>query len=214
MQSDPGFWDRIADKYARSSIADPAGYERTLERVRAHLRSEDVVLEFGCGTGATVIRLADCVARITATDVSPRMIEIARRRASDENCSNVRFSVAGVEEAPAETAFDAVFTFNLLHLVGDPQAAIRAANRALKPGGLFFSKTPCLKDAGLLLRMAVKPAQLIGKAPYLSFFSADELKQAILDSGFEIVETGYHGSKGRDFRPFMVARNIGAASDM
>ena len=68
------FWDRHAAKYAEKPIADPTAYEEKLARVRSLLRATDHVLEIGCGTGSTALRLAPGVAKITATDVSSGMI--------------------------------------------------------------------------------------------------------------------------------------------
>ncbi len=57
-QNDAKFWDRAAPKYAASKIADTGGYERSLERMRALLNPDFTVLELGCGTGSTALRLA------------------------------------------------------------------------------------------------------------------------------------------------------------
>ncbi len=57
--SDARFWDRISRKYAQDAIADQAGYERTLARTRERLPPDSRVLELGCGTGSTALRLAD-----------------------------------------------------------------------------------------------------------------------------------------------------------
>jgi ubiquinone/menaquinone biosynthesis C-methylase UbiE len=80
MADDARFWDRIARKYARSAIADQAGYERTLERTRALLGPGDRVLELGCGTGTTALRLAGGVQDYVATDLSAGMIAIAKEK--------------------------------------------------------------------------------------------------------------------------------------
>ena len=81
--SDERFWNRVARKYAALPIADVAGYERSLERTRSYLRPTDKVLEFGCGTGGTALKLAPSVASIVATDISGEMIAIATICASD-----------------------------------------------------------------------------------------------------------------------------------
>jgi ubiquinone/menaquinone biosynthesis C-methylase UbiE len=205
--NDARFWDRTARKYAADPIKDLEGYERTLERTRHYLRSGDTAFEFGCGTGTTALKLAPDVARIVATDISSEMIAIAREKATAEGRENVAFEVATLDAAPwPDAAFDVSLAFNVLHLVEKRDAALRGVQRLLKPGGLFISKTPCLKDMNPLVRFAVPVMQVFGKAPYVSFFSADELERGIEAAGFEIVERTRHASRGRDARPFLVAR--------
>ena len=72
------FWDKAAEKYAKSAIADPDAYEYTLGRTRTYLKPTDNVLELGCGTGSTALVLASDVAKISAVDISKGMLEIAR----------------------------------------------------------------------------------------------------------------------------------------
>lgn len=204
---DAGFWDRSARKYATDPIKDMLGYERTLDRISHWVDSSDTVLEIGCGTGSTALRLAPYVSRVIATDVSSEMIAIAREKATARTCRNVEFSVATVERAPrSDGAYDAVLAFNLLHLIADRPSALAHVHRLLRPGGLFVSKTPCLSEMNPLIRFAVPVMRLVGKAPYVSFFSATELEADIADAGFEIIERGRHGSEPKDARLFIVAR--------
>lgn len=204
---DTRFWDRIARKYATHKIADVAGYERTLERTRHYLGGHEQAFEFGCGTGTTALKLAPSVGHITATDISSEMIAIARDKARAEGCGNATFEVARPEAAPwPDGSFDVAFGFNVLHLVPDRAAALRGVHRLLRPGGLFISKTPCLKEMNPLIRIAVPLMQLIGKAPHVAFLSAEDLEREITAAGFEIIERARHGSRGKDVRPFIVAR--------
>ena len=206
VSADTRFWDRAARKYAASPIADMAGYERTIERTRQLLKPSDVVLEFGCGTGTTALKLAPSVARLVASDVSSEMIAIAREKAQAEGCANVEFVCATLDAAPwPEAWFDVVLGFNVLHLV-ETDVALARLRRLLKPGGLFISKTPCLGDMNPLIRLVVPAMQMIGQAPYVAVFSAAELERKIAAAGFEVVERERHASKGKDARPFIVAR--------
>jgi ubiquinone/menaquinone biosynthesis C-methylase UbiE len=210
--SDTQFWDRTARKYATDPIADMAGYERTLERTRHYLKGDETAFEFGCGTGTTALRLAPSVGRIVATDISGEMIAIAREKARAEGCGNVTFEVARPEAAPwPDGSFDVAFAFNVVHLVTEREAALRGVHRLLRPGGLFISKTPCLKEMNPLMRivlpLAVPVMQLIGKAPnVVTSLSAANLEREIVAAGFEIVELARHGTRGKDVRPFIVAR--------
>lgn len=204
---DARFWDRAARKYARDPIKDLAGYERTLERTAQLLRGSDTVLELGCGTGTTALRLAPQVARVVATDVSQEMIAIAREKAIAETCPNAEFTVASADHLiEAEGTFDAVLAFNLLHLLADRAAVLARVDRLLKPGSLFISKTPCLSEMNPLIRWAVPVARLVGKAPYVSFFTAAELEADIARAGFSVVERARHGSQRKDPRIFIVVR--------
>jgi SAM-dependent methyltransferase len=209
--TDARFWDRAARKYAASRIADLPGYERTIERTRGLLRSTDKVLEIGCGTGTTALKLAPSVAGLVATDASAGMIAIAREKAAAAGCANVTFEQGSLDTARnRDASFDAVLAFNVLHLVRDLPSALATTRRLLVPGGLFISKTPCLGDAStamlLAVRLALPVAQWIGKAPFVHFLTGEALKQKIASAGFTIFEEAKHGTKGRDFRSFLVAR--------
>jgi len=208
-ENDPRFWDRIARKYAADPIADMAGYERTLEHTRRYLKSGNVAFEFGCGTGTTALKLAPSVARLIATDISSEMIAIAREKAAAQGCANVTFEVATPDAARwPDESFDVALGFNILHLIAPLQAALRGVHRLLKPGGVFISKTPCLKDMNVMIRIAVPLMQAFGKAPFVAFFTAEELEREITAAGFETVERARHGARGKDVRPFLVARKI------
>jgi len=208
ITSDARFWDRSSRKYARSAIADPNGYERTLERARAHLQPGDSVLELGCGTGTTALRLADGVQSYLATDISGGMIAIADEKLAVESIPALSFRTATAEElVHEESRFDAVLGFNYLHLVRNVPGTLRSIHVLLKPGGLFISKTPCLGDMNPLIRLLLLPAmRAIGKAPHVSSLGASALEQLIIGAGFDVLVRESHASKGKDQRPYIVAR--------
>jgi ubiquinone/menaquinone biosynthesis C-methylase UbiE len=227
--SDVRFWDSGAEKYSKSAISDLGGYERTLDRTRELLRPDSQVVELGGGTGATALRLAGCVRSYLGTDIAPAMIAIANGRLATGDSNPVTgaemmnnktapppppglaFRVATADQLAAEpdNRFDAVLAFNYLHLVRDLPGTLGCANRMLGPGGLFISKTPCLRDMNPLVWFAGLPLmRAVGQAPYCSVFSAAELKDKIAAAGFEIVATEYHATKGSDARPFIVARKV------
>ena len=202
------FWDRIASKYAADPIADIPGYEATLRRVQALLSVDHEVLEIGCGTGSTALRLAPGTRRLTATDISINMIAIARQKLTDQPVSQLSFAVADADAAVfGLAAYDAVLAFNLLHLVCDLDGAIAAAVHSLKPGGLFISKTACISEMNPLVPLVALPLmRAIGKAPHVLCFDTDRLQTAIAQQGLEILSVERHGTRGKDIRVFIVAR--------
>jgi ubiquinone/menaquinone biosynthesis C-methylase UbiE len=208
IASDAHFWDRASRQYARSRISDPNGYERTLERTRAHLQPEYSVLELGCGTGTTALRLAGGARSYLGTDISGGMIAIANEKLAIEPIPALSFRTATAEELVHEEGrFDAVLGFNYLHMVRDVPDTLRSIHALLKPGGLYISKTPCLGDMNPLIPLLLLPVmRAIGKAPYVSSFSTSKLEQSIVNAGFDVLLRESHASNGRDQRPYIVAR--------
>jgi 2-polyprenyl-3-methyl-5-hydroxy-6-metoxy-1,4-benzoquinol methylase len=199
------FWDRRAAGYAKKPVADEQAYEQTLQRVRAHLVRNVRVLEIGCGTGTTALKLASSAREILATDYSEEMIAIARAKAHARVVSNVHFRTCTVHDAELGLeSFDVVLAMNLLHLLDDIPARLGRIRELLRPGGLFISKTPCVGDQGLLLRVVIPLMRAVGVAPYVNFVTERSLTADIEQAGFEIVETGMYPKKGRSF--FVVAR--------
>lgn len=202
------FWNRAAAKYAADPIADVAGYEATLRRVQGLLSADQSVLEIGCGTGNTALRLAPYTRRLLATDISAEMIAIAREKLAAKPMPQLRFEVDDADALLAGSGeYDAVLAFNLLHLVTDLDGALGTAMRALRPGGLLISKTACICEMNPLIRhLALPLMQVIGKAPHALCFDADGLQSAIASQGMDIVSVERHGTRGKDFRVFIVAR--------
>ena len=211
MTHGASFWDKVATRYARSPVRNEAAYAETLARTRAYLKPSDRVLEIGCGTGTTALKLADSVESLLATDVSGEMIEIATAKLADGAADNVSFRQAGIGSGDFNGgSFDVVFAFNLLHLIGDTAGAVRRVRDQLKPGGLFISKTVCLSESGLLFRplfrLLIPVMQFFGKAPFVRFLKVGELESLIEAEGFEIVETGNYPAKPPS--RFIVARKV------
>lgn len=204
MSKDANFWDKVADKYAASPIKNMQAYEKTMERTRSYLSTDQDVLEVGCGTGSTALLLAPNVRHMTATDISRRMIEIGEEKARDQHVANATFRQAPLpDETLAPESVDSILCYNTLHLVTDLPAVLRNLHDALKPGGVFISKTVCLAEQTRLWAIPIFLMRLAGKAPYVNMLTFDEFERAVSAEGFEIVETGVYPAP---FSRFVVAR--------
>ena len=187
------FWDGIAEKYAKQPIGNAEAYEATLDRVRHWLRPDMAVLEIGCGTGTTALKLAGNAGQILGTDVSGEMVRIANEKAAQ--VPNVSFDTAPAESAGAGQPFDAVLAFNLLHVVADRAAVLTHVRGLLPEGGLFISKTPCLGGKPWF-RPLIWALQKVGKAPGpVHSLRPGQIEDELRAAGFEVVESGGYPKK-------------------
>ncbi|MEE4186957.1 MAG: class I SAM-dependent methyltransferase [Roseobacter sp.] len=200
-------WNRVARRYASMPIRNPAAYEATLARVRTHLKPEHSVLEMGCGTGTTALRLGPDVARYLASDSAPEMIAIAREKCVPAGLAKPGFFVAGIGDGSLpEGPFDVVVAFNLLHLLPDRKAALSEIRMMLPEGGLFISKTPCLGGVFRALQPLVAVLRWMRKAPDIRFVTPSLLEREIRETGFEIIENGDYPKRPPSH--FIVARKL------
>ncbi|HUG79480.1 MAG TPA: class I SAM-dependent methyltransferase [Burkholderiales bacterium] len=104
------------------------------------------VLSLGCGDGSIERRLAPHVGQIVGMDLSAVAIEQAQAKARAAGLGNLTFLVSDPESLSLEALgqFDVVAAFAFLHHLEDAaiRETLRAANRALRPGGVFYSSDP------------------------------------------------------------------------
>jgi ubiquinone/menaquinone biosynthesis C-methylase UbiE len=100
------------------------------------------VLDMGCGTGVVARRIAGragFAGLVTGIDLSPRLVEVATRLASDEGLSEAtEFKAGDTRSLQLDSeGFDAAVAHTLLSHVPDPQAVLAEAARVLRPGGVI-----------------------------------------------------------------------------
>jgi len=125
------------------------------------------------------------------------MIDIARRKATAASISNIEFQCSTLEDFVAEDAsFDVVMAHNFLHLLEDPEQAIRTSYRLLKPGGVFVTSTAYLADSFSRWRIMLIIMNILRKAPYVNV-----LKRVTLEKFFAVQALRLTLSGGERNRP-------------
>ena len=123
-------FDRIADRYdeTRGGLAVGRSFGDAVAEYAAPPPAR--IVELGVGTGLVALALTERGYDVLGADLSPKMIASARERIG------ARVVVADATRSPfASASCDVVVAARVLHVVGDPGAALAEAARLVRPGG-------------------------------------------------------------------------------
>ncbi|QTK45957.1 bifunctional 2-polyprenyl-6-hydroxyphenol methylase/3-demethylubiquinol 3-O-methyltransferase UbiG [Xanthomonas euvesicatoria] len=149
------------------------------------------VFDVGCGGGLLSESMARLGAQVTAIDLAPELVKVARLH-SLESGVQVDYRVQSVEDLAAEQpgSFDTVTCMEMLEHVPDPTAIIRACASLLKPGGKLFLST--LNRTPAAFALAVVGAEYIarllpkGTHHYKDFIKPAELAAWLRNAGLQL----------------------------
>jgi len=149
------------------------------------------VLDIGCGGGLLSEALAKEGADVTAIDLAPELVKVARLH-SLESGVTVDYRVQAAEDLAAEQpgSFDVVTCMEMLEHVPDPGAIIAACHRLLKPGGQLFLSTVNRTPAAFAVAIvgAEYVARLLPKGThhYQDFIKPAELGKWLREADFNL----------------------------
>src|SRR5699024_4139935 len=138
-----------------------------------------------CG-GAAALRglLPDQRVRYVAADISTDMLARARRRAAKLGRADIEFTEADIEAMPFDDhEFDLCVSFNGLHCLPDPPAAIREIARCLKPGGRLVGDS-VVRGAGFRQELAIGVLRRVGA--FGPGGTVEELQRWLTDAGLTV----------------------------
>lgn len=103
------------------------------------LKPGETVLDLGSGGGIDVFLAAKMVGpegKVYGVDMTPNMIELARRNAEKVGAKNVEFRLGEIEQLPIESgSVDVIISNCVINLSPDKGQVFREAFRVLRPGG-------------------------------------------------------------------------------
>lgn len=120
-----------------------------MPEVMARLQNGGRALDIGCGTGVVPVTLAKAFpsATVAGLDIDAPSIDIARGYARDAGLGErVQFFAEPVEALPADPGWDFISTFDVMHDLPDPVAAMKHIRRALNDGGTYLMVEPKVGD--------------------------------------------------------------------
>lgn len=124
------------------AFESPAAFENKWILKRMQDMKDSHLLDIGVGLGESSVYFAKKGAQVTATDLSPGMVDFAIRLGRFHGVEIVG-RVSPAEKLSFDSnSFDFVYSANTLHHVEDRLSFLQEIHRVLKPGGHFFTWDP------------------------------------------------------------------------
>lgn len=155
------FWDRISGLYDAAEKTNWKVNAQTLRQVSEWVPTGAKVLDCAAGTGEFSLA-AEKAESVLCTDLSLPMLKRAEKKARRRKAGNLEFAVRDLTALPEEDgSFDVVIAANVLHLLREPEKAVRELWRVTRPGGRLILPTYLQGEVGKF-KAAFKLYELVG----------------------------------------------------
>lgn len=173
------FWDKIAWLYDFAESLNPKSYKVMLEGIKAVVPEGANVLDCAAGTGELSIAAAEKAGHVLCTDMSLPMLERARKKSAKKGIKNISFGERDIFDLPDEdNTYDVSVAGNVLHLLEEPEKAVRELCRVTKQGGRVILPTFMAKNSNPLIKIYT----LLGYKAFASY-TVESYKKMLKDCG-------------------------------
>ena len=102
------------------------------------------VADIGCGAGTAALTVARAFPKseVFGYDIDLRSVERAKAETKQEGIANVHFERVAAESVPIDPPFDFIMSFDTIHDMVHPRAALRRIREALAPDGTYLMVEP------------------------------------------------------------------------
>ena len=142
------FWDKVAVIYDITESLNGKVYKSMLRGVRQIVPEGAKVLDCAAGTGELSIAASEKAESVVCTDLSLAMLEQARKKCAKLGIENITFEERDIfHMSDEDETYDIVMAGTVLHLIDNPEEAVKELHRVTKTGGKLILPTFVHKGA-------------------------------------------------------------------
>lgn len=180
------FWDFCAPFYDAAEKVNGTAYEEMLKVVESLTPKNTTVLDTAAGTGAISIAASQNASHVICTDISEKMLSIARKKIKKRNIQNITIKNQSIYNLSAkDESYDIVIAGQVLHIIDSPEKAASELKRVTKQKILLpMSFTKNLRGSA---KLGVNIYRLFGFAPKIEL-APDTYENFLTNIGFDDCE--------------------------
>lgn len=191
---------RILDQFTRQAASFAAAAairnQEALDRIVqwAEACPDDTVLDVACGPGLLACAFAKVAQHATGVDMTPAMLEQARKTQQEQGIKNVSWQPGNVYSLPfPPPQFSIVSSRFVFHHLQDPLAALNEMKRVCGPGGkiVVADMAPTASKAA-----ALNAAELLRDPSHVRALPVDELRSLFDQAGLATPQINHYRMEG------------------
>lgn len=185
----------IIDQFSRQAVpfTQIPGHHDAMQILveMSGVSTEDNVLDVACGPGMVACEFALHAGQVTGVDITPAMIEQAKKRQQEQNLNNIAWQVGTAVPLPfSSNAFSLVLTRYSFHHLLSPEAALAEMIRVCKPGGRVMVADVSIESTK---SAAYDRLELLRDPSHTHALTRQEFSELFLNSGLKECRQSAYG---------------------